>query len=69
MLKSEFFFFIIAGMNLLVSAAFLMPVSSSGESWLRPMRSNLQHAKTEEQHSEASMEPFAADEQREAVWS
>lgn len=31
-----------------------MPFSSSGESWLRPMRSNLQHAKTEEQYSNAS---------------
>lgn len=52
-----FFFFhsLLEWLNLLVSEAFLMPVSSSGESWLRPMRSNLQHAKTEEQYSNATM--------------
>lgn len=31
-----------------------MPLSSSGESWLRPMRSNL-HTKTEEQDSNAQL--------------
>lgn len=41
-------------LDLLVSDALLMPISSSGESWLRPMRSNLQHAKREEQYSTAN---------------